>query len=348
MAMIKLTVDDRPVEVSEGTTVLAAARSAGITIPTLCHHPKLTAFGGCRLCVVEVKGAGKLFTGCTTPVWEGMEVITQSDRLWGVRKTVIELLLSDHPNDCMTCQVAGSCTLQDLAYEYGCKVDRYAGERRVYDTRDANPFLERDMERCILCGRCVKVCDEVQGVSAIDFTYRGFHSKISPPYEHDLNCEFCGQCVAVCPTGALTGKRWAGKGRLKDVREVQTTCSYCGTGCALTLHVKNNEVIRASSPANSLNEGWLCVKGRFGYEFINSPDRLKRPMIRKNGQLEEVSWDEALDYTAKRLGEIKEKHGADAIGGLASARATNEDNYLFQKFIRAVIGTNNIDHCARL
>ena len=358
--MVKVTIDNKTIEVAEGTTVLEAARMLNIQIPTLCHHPKLTPFGGCRMCIVEVKGVPRPLTSCTTPVSEGMEVTTSSPEIEDLRRTVLELILSDHPNDCMICEKAGDCTLQELAYFYGIKENRFAGERRVYEKRDGNPFIERDMEKCILCGRCVKVCDEVQGVEAIDFTYRGFKSKICPPFEKDLNCEFCGQCVAVCPTGALTGKMWALRGRQKDIKEVDTTCAYCGTGCNITLHVRANEVIRVTSKEDTWNEGWLCVKGRFGYTFINSPDRLKKPLIRikdrssglngSNGLncFKEVSWDEALDYTAQSLKEIKGKHGPDAIAGLSSARCTTEENYLFQKFVRAGLGTNNIDHCARL
>jgi predicted molibdopterin-dependent oxidoreductase YjgC len=204
------------------------------------------------------------------------------------------------------------------------------------------------MEKCILCARCVKVCKEVQGVSAIDFAYRGFQAKVCPSFEHDLDCEFCGQCVAVCPTGALTGKRWALKGRQKDIEEVDTVCPYCGTGCNITLHVKGNEVIRVSSRPDTWNEGWLCVKGRFGYEFIGSADRLKTPLVKRNGKFEAASWEEALSYTAERLSAIKKSYGQDSIGGLSSARCTTEENYLFQKFMRAAVGTNNVDHCARL
>jgi predicted molibdopterin-dependent oxidoreductase YjgC len=211
-----------------------------------------------------------------------------------------------------------------------------------------NPFIERDMEKCILCGKCVRVCDEVQGVGAIDISSRGFGAKVSTPFEKDLDCEFCGQCVSICPTGALMSKQSLGKGRQKDVKQVETICPYCGCGCNLTLHVSRNEVVRVTSRQDTINEGWLCVKGRFGYSFINSPDRLTTPLIRKGGKLVPASWDEAFGYIADKLTAIKEKHGPDAIAGLSSARCTNEENYLFQKFIRAGIGTNNVDHCARL
>jgi predicted molibdopterin-dependent oxidoreductase YjgC len=345
---MKVTIDGKAIEVSEGTTVLEAARMLDISIPTLCHHPKLTPFGGCRLCIVEIKGIGRPVTSCTTPVSDGMEVTTSSPQIEDLRRTVLELILSDHPNDCMVCERAGDCTLQEMAYSYGIKENRFAGERRVYARKDGNAFIERDMEKCIMCGRCVKVCDEIQGVHAIDFAYRGFKSKVCPPYEHNLDCEFCGQCVSVCPTGALTGKMWSLKGRQKDIKEIDTVCGYCGTGCNITLHVKNNEVIRVTSKEDTWNEGWLCVKGRFGYNFINSPERLKTPLIRRNDRFEEISWEEAYAYAAKMLGEIKAESGPNAIGGLSSARCTNEENYAFQKMMRAAVGTNNVDHCARL
>jgi len=345
--MMRVTVDGRTMEVPEGTSVLEAARMIGISIPTLCHHPKLSAFGGCRLCIVEIKGIARPVTSCTTPVADGMEVTTKSPRLEELRRTIVELLLSDHPNDCMFCEKAGDCPLQELAYSYDLRSNRFWGERRQYKARDGNPFIERDMEKCILCGRCVKVCDEVEGVGAIDFAYRGFRSKICPPYERDLACEFCGQCVAVCPTGALMGKSWNLKGRPRDLSRVETTCGYCGCGCSLTLHVRQNEIVRIDSRADTINEGWLCVKGRFGFDFVKSEERLRTPLLRRGGVLREVSWDEALDYIAAKLKDVKGAHGADSIGGLSSARCTNEENYLFQKFMRAVVGTNNVDHCAR-
>jgi predicted molibdopterin-dependent oxidoreductase YjgC len=346
--MIKLTIDGVKVKVPNGTSVLDAARKHDISIPTLCHHPKLTPYGGCRMCIVEVKGINRPVTACTTPVSKGMEVTTTSEQIEKIRRTVLELILSDHPNDCMVCEKAGDCTLQELAYFYGLRENRFAGERRTYTKRDGNPLIERDMEKCILCYKCVRVCDEIQGVQAIDVAYRGFRSKVCPPYERDLDCEFCGQCVRVCPTGALTGKKLLMRGRQKDIREVNTICPYCGCGCNLTLSVRKNEILRVSSREDSLNEGWLCSKGSFGYHFVNNPARLKTPLIKHGGKFKEAGWDEALDHVAKKLIGIKEKYGADSIGALASARCTNEENYLFQKFVRAAINTNNIDHCARL
>jgi len=345
--MINLTINNKNVSVPRGTTILEAARKRGIYIPTLCDDPRLEPYGGCRLCLVRVKDVPRAVTACTTPVSEGMVVETTNDDLEQQRRTVVELLLSDHPNDCMVCERAGDCTLQELAYFYDLRLNRFEGERRQYTKKDLNPFIERDMEKCVLCGKCTRVCAQVQGVNAIEVAGRGFGSFVSPPFKKDLNCEFCGQCVSVCPTGALVGKEGLGKGRHKNVREIDTICPYCGCGCGITLHVNRNEVVRVSSRQETLNEGWLCVKGRFGYGFINSPDRLRTPLIKKDGKFEPATWDEALDLVAEKLGSIKQQYGADSIGGLASARCTNEENYLFQKFMRAAIGTNNVDHCAR-
>ncbi|MCX8068892.1 MAG: formate dehydrogenase subunit alpha, partial [Thermodesulfovibrionales bacterium] len=363
--MVSLTIDNKKVQVPADTTVLVAARTVGIKIPTLCYHPRLTNFGGCRLCIVQIKGIPRPVTSCTTPVSEGMEVVTSNEEIGALRKTVIELILSDHPTDCPKCEQSGNCQLQDIAYTYGGFGNRFIGERQKRDVQDENPFIRRDMNKCILCGRCVRVCHEVQGVGAIDFTNRGFKTLIETPFKKDLNCEFCGQCISVCPTGALTGKIWEFKGWQKET--VDTVCPFCGTGCNITLHVKGNEIIRVDSKETTWNEGLLCVKGRFGYSFVNSPERLTKPLIRKQDKkllpltkvygfcfeeryqyFREASWDEALDFVASRLSRIKEKHGPDAIGGMSSARCTNEENYLFQKFMRTTIGTNNIDQCARL
>jgi predicted molibdopterin-dependent oxidoreductase YjgC len=347
---VKLTIDSKEMIANDGETILEAAKRAGFKIPTLCHHPKLSNYGGCRVCVVEIAGMNRLITSCTTPVSEGMVVNTDSQRIRETRKTLLELILSDHPNDCMTCDKTGECTLQDLAYEYGVNIKEnpYSGAIRQYPTEDKNPFIIRDFSKCILCAKCVRVCDEVRGVGAIDIMKRGFHAKVAVPFDGVLDCEFCGNCVDVCPVGSLTEKLSKGKGRTWETRKVDTICGYCGVGCGITLHIKDNTVIKITpTEKESVNNGSLCVKGKFAYDFINNKDRLTRPLIKKDGTFVEASWDEAIDYTVKRLKEIKEKYGSDSIGGLSSARCTNEENYLFQKFMRAAIGTNNIDHCAR-
>lgn len=347
--MINLTINDQPIAVAAGTTVLEAAQQLKIDIPTLCHDPRLKPFGACRLCIVEITGMAKPVTSCTTPVASGMVVKTNSEKLYRLRRTTVELLLSDHPNDCMTCIGTGDCRLQELAYFYGIRKNRFEGAMRDHNRVDANPFITREQNKCVMCGLCVRVCEEVQGVGAIGYAERGFEAKVIPPFGEDLNCEFCGQCVSVCPTGALSARLWTGKPRMEGVQFTDTTCGYCGCGCNLTLRSHGNQVIRVDSKKDNHNRGWLCAKGRFGFDFIGSADRLKTPLIRreKGGKFEMASWDEALDYVAEKMTEIKDKHGADALGGLCSARCTNEENYLFQKLFRAGIGTNNIDHCAR-
>ena len=342
-----LQINDRPCEAPAGMTLLQAAKGMGIDIPALCHHPWVSRTGSCRVCIVEVDGV--VMPACATEVREGMSVYTNSPYVEDLRRNLIDLILSDHPYDCMVCQKTGACELQELAYKYSIRFPSFRGSRRIYKKRDGNPFIERDMEKCILCGRCIKVCEEIQGVGAIDYAYKGFETKICPPFERDLDCEFCGQCVAVCPTGALVGRQWIGKGRYWKIREVDTTCPFCGTGCSLTLHVKENEIVHVTArEEQGVNQGLLCVKGRFGYGFVGSKDRLRTPLVRKDGKLVESDWDEALDFAARRLLEVRDLYGPDAIGGLSSARCTNEDNYVFQKMFRAGLGTNNVDHCARL
>jgi predicted molibdopterin-dependent oxidoreductase YjgC len=347
--MITVTIDGRDIEVAEGTTVLEAAKALGIVIPTLCHDDRLKPFGACRLCIVEIDGMRKPVTSCTTPATDNMIVRTNSERLYRLRKTTVELLLSDHPNDCMTCIGTGDCTLQELAYKYGIRENRFEGEMRDHHRIDNNPFIVRQQNKCVMCGLCVRVCEEVQGVGAIGYAERGFEAKVIPPFGHDLDCEFCGQCVSVCPTGALSGAVWAGKARLEGVEQTETTCTYCGCGCNITLKTHGDEVIRVDSREDNHNRGWLCVKGRFGFEFINSQERLKWPLIRrqKGGSFERATWGEALDFVAEKMTSIRDGHGSDSVGGLCSARCTNEENYLFQKLVRAGLGTNNVDHCAR-
>lgn len=350
---INITIDGKIVQAKPGMTILEAAREANIHIPTLCYHPRLPKDGACRVCLVEVKGSPTLQTACTFPVNQGMEIMTASDGVIDARRTVVELLLADHPLDCMTCESTGDCELQDLAYEFGIEQTRFpASAKKVDVDSDPNPMIYWDMNKCVLCRRCVRACHDVQGADILTVSDRGFPAAISTAFNEILeesSCEFCGQCVQFCPVNAISEKMPRHKSRSWETRKVRTTCTYCGCGCQLELHVKGNEIVQTKTHFDALaNEGALCVKGRFGYDFVNSPNRLTTPLIRKDGELVAATWDEALDFVANKFGQIKEKEGADALGVLTSARCTNEENYIVQKFSRAVLGTNNVDHCARL
>jgi len=346
---ISLTIDGRQISVPPGTTVLAAARLLGIDIPTLCHLADLTPEGCCRVCLVEVAGLRSLATACTHPVAEGMVVRTATAEVREARRTVVELMLASHPQDCLACQSNLRCELQRLAADLGVRQIRYRGEQRRYGLDDSNPFIVRDNDKCILCGRCVRVCKELQVCNVLEWTERGFTSKITPAFDSEMaasSCVFCGTCVSACPTGALTEKPMRDTG-LPD-EKVKTTCPFCGVGCNFDLNVKDGKVVGVTSNASSVVNGrLLCVKGRFGTDYVHSPDRLTAPLIKKDGVFTEASWDEALGLVAEKLAAIKATHGPDAIAALSSARCTNEENYLLQKFMRAVVGTNNIDHCAR-
>jgi predicted molibdopterin-dependent oxidoreductase YjgC len=348
--MIRLTIDGREVKVEAGATVLEAARSGGIYIPTLCYDSALEPHGACRLCVVEIEKMRGLPTSCTTPAADGMVVRTSSPHIDQVRRNIVELLLSDHPSDCLTCPQNTRCELQAIAAYMGVRQMRFEGEKRSYTIDDSNPFFVRDLERCILCGKCVRVCDEIQGRGSIYYAYRGLKTKIATVMDRPLvesNCESCGQCVDKCPVGALVPKAALRHGL--HTSETKTICPYCGVGCSLILETRGDRIIGArGDPDGPANHGRTCVKGHFGYAFVNHPDRLTRPLVRKNGALVESDWDEALDLVASKLAQIRTEHGGDAIGILTSAKCTNEENYLAQKFARAVLGTNNIDHCARL
>lgn len=348
--MINLTIDKKAISIAEGSTILQAAKACGVKIPYLCEYSKLNkAYGACRVCLVEIAGNPRLLTACSTQVSEGMQVITNSERVLQARKFVVELMLSDHNADCITCEKDGDCKLQRLAYEYHIEENRFSGAKRNYGKRSDNPFLEYDHDKCILCGRCVRVCDEIPAVAAIDFTERGFSTKISPAYERPLDCVFCGECLYACPTGAINSKLGRYKGRKADLKSTETVCPFCGCGCNLYLHTNNGNIAKVTPKKRSIvNNGSLCVKGSFGYDFIQHEDRLTTPLIKENGKFREAGWDEALSLVAKKFNEIKKTHGSESLAGLSSARCSNEENYLFQKFMRAVIGTNNVDHCARL
>ena len=365
---VKLVIDGRKIEAAPGETILEAALAHGITIPSLCHERRLAPFGACRLCLVQVEGARNLPPACATAVSDGMVVRTRTKELERLRRLMLELLLSEHPNDCMTCESDGSCRLQDLAYEYGLREPRFKGELKPRTVADDNPAIARDPAKCILCGRCVRICEEIQGAHAIDFAGRGNATTIEAPFREGLlgpssSCELCGQCVSTCPTGALTEKQAVGKGRGRDLKKVLTTCVYCGVGCQMYLNVDRSgtRLVKVTSAIGlAPNDGALCIKGRFGCDFVNHTDRLTVPLVRKADApkdaspdnpmdaFREATWDEALDLVAQRLGEIKSAGGPDSLAFLSSAKCSNEENFVMQKFVRGVVGTNNVDHCARL
>jgi predicted molibdopterin-dependent oxidoreductase YjgC len=376
MSSTYITINGNRLEYAPGETILDVARRNSIDIPTLCHLKNATPTGSCRICVVEVQGARSLMASCATPASNNMVVWTESAPVVKARKQIIQLLLSSGNHNCAVrggvsdswtkfqlqvqhedqsqelCPVWGDCRLQDLAYRYQVNGDAYSPTPTRYAIETVNPFIVRDFSRCIQCGRCVQACNEVQVNNAINFGYRGPESKIVAAGDRplkDSECVFCGECVQVCPVGALVEKDVRYRVRPWETTPVKTTCSYCGVGCQIYLHVKDNRVVKVTGVEESPpNYGSLCVKGRFGFDFIHSSDRLTTPLIKENGRFREAGWDEALNRVATRLGEIRSAHGPDSIGVLTSARVTNEDNYVANKFTRAVLRTNNIDHCARL
>ena len=348
-----VTIDGKEVEASPGQMILDVARENGIHIPTLCYYEGTTSPGACRVCAVEVENARSLVAACVMPVNPGMVIRTNTERVTTARRLVVELLWSSGDHNCLTCEKNGDCELQDLIYEMGIEEPRFPIEPPGYKIEDTNTMIQRDLNKCILCGRCVRVCNEIQVNEVLDFAMRGSDASVGPAFQSDYidsDCVFCGECVSACPVGALTFKQARFQGRPWELEKVKTTCPYCGVGCQMDLNVHDGKIVKVTSKREygNPNLGSLCVKGRFGTDFVNHPERLTNPLIRVDGELKKVTWEEATDYVADKLSSIKKTYGADAIAGLSSARCTNEENYLFQKFMRAVVGTNNVDHCARL
>jgi len=347
----------------EGATILESALAAGIYIPHLCHHPDLKPVGVCRLCDVEVEGRRGLTMSCNTPVESGMEVKTNTPLVNSTRRMALELLFANHPTDCFSCAANMDCELLNISNFTGIDYERLATMRKpetVMPIDSSNPFFLFDPNKCVLCGICVRTCREIQGVQAIDFINRGYVTKIGTFADQpfiDSICESCGECVARCPVGALAIKEYQ-----RPAFEVESVCSFCGVGCGLLLGVQGDKVVNVrGNRDNPTNKGQLCVKGRFGYKFVNHEDRLEKPLVREyllnenvsrkggeRGEWVEVDWDTAFEVVAGKFSQIKAESGSDAIGVLASAKCTNEENYLFQKFARQVIGTHSVDHCARL
>ena len=353
MGNVKLTIDNREVEVEQGTLVIEAARELGIDIPHFCYHPKLGYDANCRMCHVEIEKNPKLQASCSIPVTEGMVVHTDNDRVNESHKSVLEFILANHPLDCPVCDQGGRCDLQDYSHRYTPTVSRFEDVKRVFNKEYFSPVIEKQMNRCVSCTRCVRYCDDVIDAQALASTGRGSASEIKHFGAHQLDCEFCGGCVQICPVGAFTNRVSMFDYRPWMLKRTDTTCGYCGDGCQLTFQTRDqqstaNTIIEVQSfYGTGRNNGDLCARGYFGFGFPNHEARLTHPLIRRDGAHVPVTWEEAVEYAAERLTTIKEQHGPDAVAGLASARLTNEDLYVFQKFMRMSIGTNQIDSSIR-
>ena len=343
MSDINLTIDGKAVKTVPGTLVINAAKQVGIEIPSFCYYEGLESVAACRMCLVEIEKTPKLQVACTTPVAEGMVVRTESPTVREARKGTIEFLLTNHPLDCPVCDKGGECELQDMTFRYGAGESRFVEQKLHVDEQQWSPVVFFDAPRCILCYRCVRVCDEGMGVNALGVINRGAHAEIAPNHFDHLECDECGMCIDICPVGALTSGMYRYKTRPWEMHHVGTICTHCSNGCKTTLGVRNNEIIRGNNRDHSgINGEFLCIKGRYAFDFVHSPERLQSPMLRKNGALEPVSWTEALAVVAQKFKEVKARDGKFAVIG--SNHTSNEENYYLQKFAREALGTNSIDH----
>ncbi|MGZ8162503.1 MAG: formate dehydrogenase subunit alpha [Methylobacter sp.] len=353
--LVTLEIDGFQVKVPAGTSIMRAASTIGIDIPKLCATDSIEPFGSCRLCVVQIEGGRGMPASCTTPVAEGLKVVTQNKRLADVRRGIMELYISDHPLDCLTCSANGDCELQDMAGAVGLREVRYnpQGKNHLHAAKDeSNPYFSFDPSKCIVCSRCVRACEETQGTFALTIDSRGFDSTVSPSQNQpfmDSECVSCGACVQACPTATLMEKSVIDHGQPEHA--IITTCAYCGVGCSFRAEMKGEQVIRmVPNKDGKANHGHSCVKGRFAFGYATHKDRILKPMIRASikDKWQEVSWEEAINYAASELKRIQAKYGKDSIGGITSSRCTNEETYLVQKLIRAGFGNNNVDTCARV
>lgn len=343
---VSLSVDGRTLAVRPGTLLIEACKSASIEVPSFCYFPDLSLQAACRMCLVEIEKAPKLQTACTVIVQPGMVVRTATPRVAEARKAMLEFLLTNHPLDCPVCDKGGECELQDMVFRYGAAESRFEEEKEHQPEQQFSPVVYFDYPRCILCFRCVRVCDEAMDVKALGVGQRGVRSVILPNRpDGTLECEECGMCVDICPVGALTSHQYRYKARPWEMKYVGTPCAHCGDGCKTTLNIRNNEILRGNNrDQTGINREFLCLKGRYAGDFVRHPERLRRPLLRRDGRLEPVGWEEAFEFVARRLQEIAAKHGSDSVGFLGSNRTTNEENYLLQRFARTVVGTNNVDH----
>src|SRR5713226_3833546 len=340
---VKLTINDRPIEAPAGTLVIEAAKRNGIEIPSFCYYEGLALQAACRMCLVEVEKAPKLMVACTLPVAEGMVVRTETEQVNQARKYMLEYLLINHPLDCPVCDKGGECELQDMVFRYGAGESRFTEQKVHEDEQQWSPVVFFDMPRCILCFRCVRICGEGMGVSALGVVNRGVVSEIAPNKGDHLECDECGMCIDICPVGALTSGTYRYKTRPWEMHHHGTICTHCSNGCKTTLGVRNGKIIRGNNRDHSgINGEFLCIKGRYGFDFNDHADRLTSPMMRINGKLEEVSRSKALDAVAKKFAEVKARNGK--FGVVGSNHTTNEENFYLQKFAREGLGTNNIDH----
>src|SRR5215831_9390803 len=341
--LVKFTIDGQAVEAPAGTLVIEAAKQAGIEIPTFCYYEGYSLQAACRMCLVEVEKMPKMQVACTLPVGAGMVIKTSTAQVVAARKSTLEFLLTNHPLDCPVCDKGGECELQDMVFRYGAGESRFTEHKIHVDEKQWSPVVFYDGPRCILCFRCVRICAEGMGVSALGVVNRGAVSEIAPNHGDHLECDECGMCIDICPVGALTSGTYRYKTRPWEMEHVGTICTHCSNGCKTTLGVRNDQIIRGNNRDHSgINGDFLCIKGRYAFDFYDHPERLTAPLVRQNGKLEEVSWSKALEVVAQKFNQTLADQGT--FGIIGSNHTSNEENFYLQKFAREVLHTNNLDH----